>query len=507
MKKRLFILSFPIFVLSFLPSGAQTIENKIEQIRSEHDLMGGVVTIFCGDEVVTNVPFGIADLDRGIPVTDSTMFRIASVSKMVTTIALLQLYDQGLFSLDQDIGELLEFPVRNPNYPETPITPRMVLSHTSSIDEGETYFSFYSATFNQTPIPNLSEFLTPDGSFYSESQFLMAEPGTYYTYSNINFDIAGTLVEKLSGIRFDNYCREHILIPLGIAGSFNVNDISNLDNLGVLYKKLNGIWIPQNDNYQGIAPGEGNLTGYIPGTNATRCGPDGGLRISGEDMAKIMRALMHQGTYDGTAILQDTTVNLMLSDQWTYNGSNGPSSFYCSFRSYGLGIHRYTPAFDCDAVLSGSSEMFGHTGSVAGLISYAYIDTIRNIGFVFMTNGCGVGYEYEFGSAYSTMSRKIFEVVEEELVNAGCVISAVLSTETLPMVNLFPNPTSSELHVTVSEKLIDASYKITNVQGQVFVSGVANAVDFALDLSSLPPGMYFFLTGDANNRAFKIVKQ
>ena len=151
----------------------------------------------------------------------------------------------------------------------------MLLSHTSTIIDGTTYSSFLDATVNNNPIPNLSELLTTSGAYYTSGQFNNTVPGTYFNYSNINYVILGTIVEKISNTRFDVYCKQNISMPLGIDASFNVNDLVDIDQLAVLYRKPNGIWTPQADNYQGIQPVFNNLNGYIPGTNGGRFGPQG----------------------------------------------------------------------------------------------------------------------------------------------------------------------------------------------------------------------------------------
>lgn len=92
----------------------------------------------------------------------------------------MQLVEQNLLDLNTDISTILGFNVRNPNYPNTAITVKMLLSHTSSIINGSTYDAFLQATSNNNPIPNLGEILTPSGSFYNTGQFNNILPGTYF---------------------------------------------------------------------------------------------------------------------------------------------------------------------------------------------------------------------------------------------------------------------------------------------------------------------------------------
>lgn len=173
------------------------------------------VVVFCDSDSMQYYFTGKSDLARNIDIAQNTKFRIASISKTITAIAIMQLVEQNLLDLDSDIGDILEYSVRNPSFPNQKITTRMLLSHKSSIVDGSTYDNFLSATYNNYPIPNLNQLLTPGGNYYSTNQFITRTPGTYFNYSNINFVILGTIIEKLSNQRFDTYCREHIFQPLG----------------------------------------------------------------------------------------------------------------------------------------------------------------------------------------------------------------------------------------------------------------------------------------------------
>ena len=187
-------------------SRSEDLSTRIDSIRKDHDLMGGVVVVFCKDRVLESIPFGTADHARNIPVSDSTAFRY---------------------------------------YPSTPITCRMLLSHTSGIIDGDTYSGFLSASYNDDPIPDISEILSPSGSQYSSTNYENTPPGTYFHYSSLNFGILGTVVERVTGTRFDESCFQNIFLPLDIDGSFNVNHLMDIDDVAVLYRKRGGEWVAQ----------------------------------------------------------------------------------------------------------------------------------------------------------------------------------------------------------------------------------------------------------------------
>lgn len=384
---------------------------ELDEIVEAHDIMGGAVIVFGENELMDAHYFGKADLERDIPVNQDTKFRIASISKTITAIALMQLVEQGRLDLDADISEILGYKVQNPHFPEGAVTVKMLLSHTSSIVDGKTYSPFLQASVNQDSIPDLGEILRSSGSFYDSTQFYNAKPGTYFYYSNLNYVILGTIIEKISNQRFDRYCLQNIFQPLGIDASFNLNDLQNIDELAVLYRKKDGQWLAQADNHQGIQPELSNLENYQIGTNGARFGPQGSLRCSPKDLAQLFMCLFGQ---DPCPILSSESLSNMIADHWTYNGSNG-NHYDGLFRSWGLGIHRITSTPAKDEVFSTASSMYGHPGEAYGLVSDLYYDPTSKVGIVFMNNGVGEGYHIDSTSAFYTVEKDVFEAVEHSL--------------------------------------------------------------------------------------------
>jgi CubicO group peptidase (beta-lactamase class C family) len=491
--KCLFIL------LCFLNVSRAQLSNDIQVIRQQHDLMGGVVTLFCADAIQLNIPFGTADFTRDIPVSDSTMFRIASISKTVTAMAFMKLVDNNLVGLDDPISPILGYTVQNPFFPATAITPRMLLSHTSTIIDGSTYSSFLNATYSQNPIPNMSELVSAGGSYYTTNQFNNIQPGTYFNYSNINYGILGTLIEKIAGVRFDEYCRNELFIPLGIKGSFNVNQIDNIDNVGVLYRKIAGNWTPQADNFQGNQPVFSNLTGYTPGTNGARFAPQGGLRCSGTDLSKLFMVLLNKGEFQGLQLLSEHSVQLMLSNQWTYNGNNG-NNYFDLFNSWGLGTHRIVNIPNADVVLEQSLSMFGHPGEAYGLVSDAYIDTTRKLGFVFMTNGCGAGYQLSSSTAFYTVEKQVFEALDP-YANALSCESLNTQESTAIGLKFWPNPTNGMVNISGVNQPI--KIEIRSMLGQILQT-ISIDKDYSIDLNPYSPGIYLIHSGDGE--LYRIIK-
>jgi CubicO group peptidase (beta-lactamase class C family) len=378
----------------------------------------------------------------------------------------------------------------------------MLLTHTSSIIDGTTYGSFLSATVNNNPIPNLSELLTPTGTYYTSGQFNNTVPGTYFNYSNVNYVILGTIIEKVSNVRFDVYCEQNISIPLGIDASFNVNDLADIDQLAVLYRKINGVWTPQADDYQGIQPVFNNLNGYFPGTNGGRFGPQGGFRCSGQDLAKIFLVLMNTGNYNGDTLLTEASCNAMFANEWTFNGNNG-NNYYGLFRSWGLGIHRITSTPGNDIALPGSTSMFGHTGEAYGLVSDAYFDTIRKVGFVFMNNGVGNDYQTNNNSSFYTIEQEVFTAIENHGNIISCSQTLGFNEVQSEIFFIYPNPTNGLVNIEIQNQTIQ-SIKVYDLQGQL----IKETAESQFDLSNYSNGTYFIRAQTEKGfYSYKLIKQ
>lgn len=393
---------------------AQQLENNIKSIKEKYELAGGTVVLFNKNKITNVVNFGFANLETDNPIKNTTLFRVASISKTITTIAFMQLVEQKKISLDDNISKILSYEIINPFYPEVTITPRMLLSHTSCLtDDPKTYDSFLSAAYEQNPVPNLSELINSKGKYYSNALFLNQKPGLYFNYCNLNYGIIGTLIEKISGERFDDYCQKYIFTPLGINASYNVSKIADINQLGTIYRKIDGNWTPQCDFYNAQNKVPENIDNYIPGTNAIRFAPQGGLRISGSDLAKVFMLFLNDGKYLTRQIISKTSIASMTSSQWKYNGTNG-DNYNGLFRNWGLGIQLITNTKDNDQIFSGDASLFGHSGDAYGLVSDAFIDVKKGTGFVFITNGSGTGYANSDCSSFYAVEKEVFDAIEKQ---------------------------------------------------------------------------------------------
>ncbi len=497
-------------LLCIITAGAQPLNDSLSArlltIKNKYKLAGISVSIIRDKSILATGSAGSADIARSIPVTDSTMYRIASISKTVAATALMQLYEQGKFSLDADVNPFIGFTLRNPNFPDDPITFRMLLAHTSGIVDGSGYNSFLSATGSNT-IPPISSVLTTGGAYYTTNAWLNKKPGTYFTYTNLGFGVIGTLVERISGERFDRYCRDHIFKPLGIDASFNVNDLTNINKLAALYRTSGGQWVPQADHYQGTPPTPRNYDSYVIGSNGSLFGPQGNLRISAKDLALFMIARMNNGTVNGIRILNDSTAQLMDTPVWTYNGSNG-NNYYGLFRCWGLGTHITTNAVNGDVVFSGRS-MAGHPGEAYGLISDAYYDLNNGgYGLVFITNGKDGAYAFGSISAFYDVEEAVFAAAKEFITSAVTSVKnpGAIPSRGIVLEHNYPNPfnpattilfTLSDDAAGRSSSLTSAAITIYDVLGRevdsIRLDRLASGRNSVVwNAENIPGGVYFY---------------
>lgn len=411
MKLKLILLW--ICALNFIGpiKGQNNLRDLLQQVSVKHDLMGGSLVIFNDEKILAEGYYGRSDYRRRIATNSRTIYRVASISKMITAIAMMQLIEKNVCSLDKDVSQILGYSVQNPSYPHNPITVRMLLSHTSGITDSKSYSQFISSTTNEKSIPNLYEILNKEGIYYSDLTYSPDKPGTYFQYSNINYVIVATIIEKITRERFDHYCKKNIFNILDLKASFNPQAIKNVNNVAVLYRKKDGQWLPQTDNFKGKRPNLQNLSGYIAGINAGRLGPQGSLRSSAKDIAKIMISLNKNPQKQSKVLLRKSTVDTMYSSQWIEQDSNG-NNYNGLFRNWGLGIHRLTGKPNADIALPNSRLMLGHCGEAYGLISAAYYDPERKLGFVFITNGVGQSLMQSNKSAFYTVEKDVFDALE-----------------------------------------------------------------------------------------------
>ena len=170
-----------------------------------------VACVVKGDAMVWEGAFGHADVSAAKPATSSTLYSIESISKLFISVSVLQLWEKGKLELDADINQYLPFAVRNPNFPEQEITPRMLLTHTSSLawPKAEDRLPDFEYFFIPEEVPLISEWLPeyilPAGEHYRDAAWKQFPPGSQELYSNIGTSLLALMVEHLTGEDYRHY--------------------------------------------------------------------------------------------------------------------------------------------------------------------------------------------------------------------------------------------------------------------------------------------------------------
>lgn len=494
MKKPILIIFLAIHVIAY----GQDYEQTLNNIANDNNLVGMSVLVMCNGSESDVFHYGLSDISTDKSVSERTYYRIASISKTITATALMQLYENGFFDIDDDINEYMDFNVIHPDHPSRAITFKHLLSHTSGLLDGSGYSNFLSASYNQSPPPHISEVISPDGNFYTSNMFHSHEPGTYFAYSNINYGLIGTLIEQISGQRFDLYVRDSILLPLGITGSFNIDHIIDIENVAVLYRNGN----PQADNYQGTHPTPFDSASYNIGTNGIIFAPQGGLRITTGDLGKLMAMHANNGTFSGVEILKPETAQLMHTPVWTYNGSNG-DNYYNLFNSWGLGVQITTNTYEGDIVIPDVS-MVGHPGEAYGLISDMYFEKEKQFGVIFLTNGYySGGYSFGNNSAFYIPEEETFVAVNQYQYGNCDTISNSINQIVYKENQIWCDFTNNSIRINDDDP--KGQIEIYNIAGQkVWSEKVTNSHK---PLTNIKKGLYILhYSNSTYNTTIKIIK-
>lgn len=359
------------------------------------------------------------------PMDADTMFRIASISKLVTALGVMKMVEEGALSLDADVGAYLGYRLRNPHFPGQPITLRMLLTHTASLrDEGG---------FRWAPEIDLQEVLLPGGRHHGSGAMWSRThaPGSWFEYVNLNSGMVATVMEAASGERFDRLMRRLVFDPMGLKAGFYLADFApaRIDDVATLYRRREkdgaerwdprGPWIAQSDDFHIQAPvAPPGLDRYVAGTNGTLFGPQGSLRISTAELGSIMLMLMNGGRHGGRQILRADTVAAMLAREWTIregvNGSrSGDGGAYPGlYQAWGLGNQHFLDASTVDdgrargdrLVDGGGFTGVGHLGWAWGVNALFVFDPATKNGMIYAASGVGADPDTQPGR-FSSESR------------------------------------------------------------------------------------------------------
>src|SRR5215471_3266691 len=269
---------FEAFLDALIPSQLQN-----------RNIAGAVVSVVKDGQVLFQKGYGYADVEAKKPVLpDQTLFRPGSISKLFTATAVMQLVEQGKLDLDRDVNEYLDFAIPK-TYPE-PVTLRRLLTHTAGFEE--TLKNLFVA--RESDLKALRNYLV------NQMPARIYPPGKVPSYSNYGFSLAGHIVERVSGEKFERYIDNHILKPLKM-------------NSSTFDQPLPAPLAPQ------MSKGYREASKKPRDFELVQAAPAGALSTTAADMTRFMLAFLQNGTLDGVSILKPETVQQMQTRQFELN--------------------------------------------------------------------------------------------------------------------------------------------------------------------------------------------
>jgi len=356
---------------------AKTLTSRLNELCGQSNTVGMAVAAQRGGECVFSHNYGLQDKEKGIPVTDDTIFRIASSTKHISASVLMTLVDAGAADLDEDIGSYLGYRVRNPYYPDTSITLRHLMTHTSTFLESGNYNKICAGVL---PPYKLSEVLQQDSPGYTLENYLQAKPGERYVYSSFGTGIMGCVAECITKQRFADLAKEIIFDPLGLDAAYDPDLLSDASKIAVSYEILKANTV---DVTQPIEESEAKQERQmwlqkslknkkklysLPVGEAYRIA-QGNVHIRAKDLLTVQSIFLQNGAAKGVRILSPQAVKEMLSvqfrDERVVSGLN---------------------LLHLDRLLPGE-KFIGHFGRAYGAFSCTIFQPETNQGVIVLCNG------------------------------------------------------------------------------------------------------------------------
>ncbi len=317
--------------------------SDIGAILKNYSTTGASVAVIKNGQVAYHYEYGYANKQNKVKVNENTKFRIASVTKVFTSMLAMTEVDDGKLDLDGDLSQIMGYKFYHPHYPKEKVTPRMLLTHTSGLIDRDDEFS--------QKLTNITH----------NDYYYVSPPGVKFLYCNLNMGIAGAVVEKSSDQTISQYAKDKFFDPMGIDASYDAKYLSDKSLVADCYS---GDKVNCSNKYLTRSQERGK-----PG-DTFHLG-QGGLLISSLDLAKVVTVLINDGQYNGRQYISQQSVNEMLSKQ---NIETNAGFDQC------IGIRRSEKLID-------NRNMFFHNGAAYGIYSLIAFDPADKSGIVIITSG------------------------------------------------------------------------------------------------------------------------
>ncbi len=322
------------------------IQSVINSAAQRHGAVGVQVAVIENGVATDTFTYGFATKGTD-PMTANHKIRTASITKVAVGTAAWLLYEDGKITLDTDISQYWNADIKNPAYPDDPITIRNLLTHTSSI---------YDAPYGTSrKYEDLKVALMNNG-------YAATRPGSQWKYNNHAFTVLGVTLELAGKTTLNDLLRERIFTPLDMDAAFATGDIKNTNLLATLYRNTGAIGLD-------TATAKSMHCDKTAGADGSHFA--GGLTMSAYDLAKFFTILANDGIYEGIRLLDPETIKLME----TYGERTVSNGFYQAMPL------RYKQN------LYGRNGLYFHTGSSYGVFNSASYDPASGDGVIVLTTG------------------------------------------------------------------------------------------------------------------------
>lgn len=328
------------------------IDKMVEELVAKQGIPGAVVLIVRDGKVVIHKAYGYSDIEAKKALKKDDIFRIASQSKAITSLAVMMLWEEGKFMLDEPISNFIPefknptvlktFNPKDSSYTTEPakseITIRHLLTHTSGLDYAAIGSNDFKAIYAKAGVPSgigNNDVVLGDKMKILGKLPLKHQPGERWTYG-LNSDVLGYLVEVVSGMTFDEFLRKRIFEPLGMKDTYFYLPKEKYSRLVRLYEGG-----PDGKVILTKANPYDNVIANYPATEGKYFSGGAGLSSTVEDYAKFLQLFLNGGEFNGVRLLSRKTVELMLTPQEINQGND-----------FGLGFGLETSKNDHRSVVS-----------------------------------------------------------------------------------------------------------------------------------------------------------
>lgn len=379
-------------------TNATELTSALAEIHQNSAAPAFALSVVKNDQLLYQQAFGQADIDNNIAYTNQTVQPIGSISKTFVAAALVKAIEQGHFTLETDINDILPVDIVNPKQPNATISVKELVTHTSSLlDNVETYFEAYHILLGQdlsgsgaeilqnafgfeqrggVPLEDfLANYYLEDGDDYNENNFGDYAPGSTWNYSNIATSLTAYLIESATAMDFKNYVKTYILEPLDMNNTtYNIDEVDPAYLAQWYWDKDTPLPKYANDSY-----------------------PDGSINTNNKDLAKYMMDMMKGVKGQSTSLFSKESYDLLfyplLTDGMLPSFAGDNQSIFWFFKD----------------------DYIKHDGSDPGICANMQFDQTGETGYCFITNMDASSDEHQ--NNYHDLASKINDAVQQFLMH------------------------------------------------------------------------------------------